>query len=71
MKINFNYKSVTAWATLCTSIITGIIGILTAAGVVVPPDFQSNATGLVTAILGILGALGILTTATDDPNKKG
>lgn len=70
LKLNFNYKSKAAWATLAAAVITGLLGILTALGVTVPADLGSQITGAVTAILGVLGAFGILTTNTDDPNKK-
>lgn len=70
LKLNFNYKSKAAWATLAAAVITGLLGILTALGVTVPADLGSQITGAVTAILGVLGAFGILTTNTDDPNQK-
>lgn len=70
MKLNFNYKSAKAWATLVTAVITGGIGLATALGVTVPADLGGTITGTVTAILGLLGTLGILTADTDNPNKK-
>lgn len=70
LKLNFNYKSKAAWATLAAAVITGVLGILTALGVTVPADLGSQITGAVTAILGVMGAFGILTTNTDDPNQK-
>jgi uncharacterized membrane protein len=65
LKINFNVKSVKAWAALGSAAIGAVMSILAALGVIVE---QTNATTLyssLTALLSLLAAAGILT----DTNK--
>lgn len=65
MKINFNVKSVKAWATLLSAVVAFIVSLLSAFGVVVKPTDATALYSGITAILSVLAAAGILT----DTNK--
>lgn len=65
MKINFNVKSVKAWATLLSALIGAGVSVLAALGVVVKPTDATTLYSMVTAVLSLLAAAGILT----DTNK--
>lgn len=65
MKINFNVKSVKAWAALLSAVIGAGISVLAALGVVVKPTDATTLYNMVTAVLSLLAAAGILT----DTNK--
>ncbi|KRL56690.1 hypothetical protein [Furfurilactobacillus rossiae] len=65
VRLNFNYKSATAWGTLLTAIATGGIGILTGLGVVVKQTDATTIYGSITAGVSLLTTLGILTASTD------
>lgn len=69
MKINFNFKSRKAWATLLSAIITAVISILSALGVTVDPTTTSTITSLVATVLSLLTTLGVLYAATDAPDE--
>jgi uncharacterized membrane protein len=65
MKINFNVKSVKAWAALGSAVIGAVVSVLAALGVVVKPTDATTLYSTVTAVLSLLAAAGILT----DTNK--
>ena len=65
MKINFNVKSVKAWAALGSAVIGAGVSILAALGIVVKPTDATTLYSTVTAVLSLLAATGILT----DTNK--
>lgn len=65
VRLNFNYKSATAWGTLLTAIATGGIGILTSLGIVVKQTDATTIYGVITTVVSLLTTLGILTTSTD------
>ena len=65
MKINFNVKSVKAWAALGSAVIGAGVSILAALGVVIKPTDATTIYSTVTAVLSLLAAAGILT----DTNK--
>lgn len=67
MKINFNVKSVKAWAALGSALIGAVVSILAALGIVVNPTDASTFYSTVTAVLSLLAATGILTD-TNNPN---
>lgn len=69
MKINFNTKSTSAWMTLATAVISGVVGVLTALGVTVHPSDTATWTGLITAVLSLLTSLGVLYAPTDKPKE--
>ncbi len=65
MKINFNVKSVKAWAALGSAVIGAVVSVLAALGVVIKPTDATTLYSTVTAVLSLLTAAGILT----DTNK--
>lgn len=65
MKINFNVKSVKAWAALGSAVIGTVVSVLAALGIVVKPTDATTLYSTVTAVLSLLAAAGILT----DTNK--
>ena len=67
MKINFNVKSVKAWAALGSAVIGAVVSVLAAMGSVVKPTDATTLYSTVTAVLSLLAAAGILTD-TNKPN---
>lgn len=65
MKINFNVKSVKAWAALGSAVIGAVVSVLAALGIVIKPTDATTLYSTVTAVLSLLAAAGILT----DTNK--
>ena len=65
MKINFNIKSVKAWAALGSAVIGAVVSVLAALGIVIKPTDATTLYSTVTAVLSLLAAAGILT----DTNK--
>lgn len=65
LKINFNVKSVKAWAALGAAVIGAGVSILAALGVVVKQTDATTLYSTLTALLSLLAAAGILT----DTNK--
>lgn len=65
MKINFNVKSVKAWAALGSAVIGAVVSVLAALGIVIKPTDATTLYSTVTAVLSLLAATGILT----DTNK--
>lgn len=65
MKINFNVKSVKAWAALGSAVIGAVVSVLAAFGIVIKPTDATTLYSTVTAVLSLLAATGILT----DTNK--
>lgn len=65
MKINFNVKSVKAWAALGSVVIGAVVSVLAALGIVIKPTDATTLYSTVTAVLSLLAAAGILT----DTNK--
>lgn len=70
MKINFNVKSVKAWATLLSALIGAMVSVLAALGIVVKPTDATTLYSMVTAVLSLLAAAGILTD-TNKPTGDG
>lgn len=69
-KLNFNYKSASAWGTLLTAIATAGIGILTALGVVVKQTDATTIYGAITTLVSVLTTFGILIAPTDKQTDK-
>lgn len=69
MKINFNIHSAGAWTTLLTAIVTAVIGVAMALGIVVKQTDATTIYGSITAIISLLTAFGVLTAATDKQPK--
>ena len=67
MKINFNVKSVKAWASLGSAVIGAVVSVLAALGIVIKPTDATTLYSTVTAVLSLLAAAGILTD-TNKPN---
>ena len=67
MKINFNVKSVKAWAALGSAVIGAVVSVLAALGIVIKPTDATTLYSTVTAVLSLLAAAGILTD-TNKPN---
>lgn len=65
MKINFNVKSVKAWAALASAVIGACVSILTALGIVVKQTDATTLYGAITAVISLLTAFGVVTAATD------
>lgn len=61
MKINFNVKSVKAWAALGSAVIGAVVSVLAALGIVIKPTDATTLYSTVTAVLSLLAAAGILT----------
>ena len=65
MKINFNIHSAAAWGTLSAAVVTFVISVLSAFGIVVKQTDATTIYGAVTAVISALTTLGILVAPTD------
>lgn len=68
-KFNFNYHSVSAWATLLFSVLSAVVAFLKVFGIEVTPEQTKDVTLAITASLNVLVAFGILTGKQDKQGK--